>query len=193
MVRILSILMAGAALAGAANGSDEWQNATLEGGITMDVPAAVHRYRTDDEHVKKGQFAFFSVQIQDFDDLTCTLGRNAYSASFTREMTAAALADKGSREALCSGLDGWSNVQIGESDTRSVSGYAAGHCASAYTVANDKMAGHVTSVLGIAAPDGFYQFSCTLDSPDQAEATAHWTAIWSPDVKHMEDSIRLGK
>jgi hypothetical protein len=192
-VRVILNMCALAALTGAAGAGDEWQNVTLDRGITMDVPAAVHNYRTDEEHAKQGQLAFFAVSVEDFGDLFCDLGRSDYQPSFSREMAAAALADRGSREALCSGLDGWTNVQIGESDSRTSNGYSAAHCASAYTKASDKLPGHVSSVLAIAAPDGFYQFNCTLDAENQSEATAHWVSIWSPNVKHMEESIRLGK
>ncbi len=194
VVRTFSIVSvcALAALTGAAVGDDDWQNVTLDRGITMDVPAAVHdRYKPAPNN--GNTLAAFAVSVEEFGNLFCSLGRNDYQPSFAREMAAAALTDKGSREALCSGLDGWTNVEIGESDSRSVSGYAAGHCASSYTVAKDKLPGHVTSVLAIAAPDGFYQFSCTLDAENQSEATAHWVSIWSPNVKHMEESIRLGR
>lgn len=191
MRTLFGSICAVAALTGAAAGDDEWQNVSLDRGITMDVPAAVHEHYRPNP--KDGiTLAAFDVSVDEFGNLFCSLGRNDYQASFTREMAAAALGTK-NREALCSALDGWSNLDIGKSDSRTVSGYQAAHCAASYTKAGDKLPGHVISVQAIAAPDGFYQFSCTLDAENQSEATAHWMSVWSPNVKHMEESIRLGR
>ncbi|MDE2184163.1 MAG: hypothetical protein KGJ78_14180 [Alphaproteobacteria bacterium] len=181
-----------AVFCGAAAADDaDWQTVTLADGITMDVPAVVHdNYKPSAESAKDGGVMYFEVTMDEFGDLACLLSRNDYSATFMRSTAIERLASR-DRDSMCSAGDKVTGFDVGESESLSISGYAAGRCAAGYTDASDKQPGQVAAVMTVAAPDGFYMLSCTVYADTQDQATAHWVSQWQDIVHHVQESVKF--
>ena len=190
-MRIHWIAGAAALLASAASAGSEWQTVTLDGGLTMDVPAVMgSQYKTTAEDVQKGGPAFFDLSTKDWGELYCLVSRDKYATQITLASVTARLAGN-DRSVLCTNGDGRTDIEVGESQSLVSNGRPAGYCDASYTKANDKQPGRVLSLFTIAVAKAVYQLSCTVVADSKLNAETHWAMYWSDSVKHMKQSIRL--
>jgi hypothetical protein len=180
-----------AGFCGTAMADSEWQTVTLDGNVTIDVPAVVGSdYKPSGEGVNKGTVMFFAVTTDSHGDLECLLSHHPYTKDFTHTDAVEKLADS-RRDVLCRPTDATIRSENDESESLSVSGYPAGRCAASYTDPSEKNPGMLDANMGVAAPDAFYMLSCTVSAAEQDDAVSFWMMRWDDEIQHIQQSLTL--
>jgi hypothetical protein len=193
-MRHLTWAAAAIAVIAAAKADTDWVTVKLAGkpDVTIDVPAIVAHEYLPGKKAAKSDLMFIALTTQSNGDYSCMLSRHAYSKDFPRRAAEQSL-NSAARDALCGALPGQSDNTLEKSEYLTSNGYAAGHCTASYIEHENKQPGQVIDLLAVAAPEGFYQLTCTGSDDSLEDARVMWGARWTGYAEHMRNSLHLPK
>ena len=184
------LLLAAAGVA--AGAEDAWKTITLggEAGFTVSIPSAaenkVSAKNPDD-------LLFIAVEARLHGSLTCIAQRSNYPKETTREAFGAALGTT-RREAFCQNdRAAAGTLSIGDAHSFERDGSQGAVCTASFTDKTAKDAGRVESNMVIAAVNGIYTLTCTVEDEDQDIAEYEWSSFWGEKVRHIQESFHLPK
>ena len=169
--------------------AEEWKTITLGGdpGFTIEVPTAA---TLEPPGKDPDEFMFLQASAGENGLLWCLARRFDYPKGGTQGIYAKVLATP-RREVFCE-RDGAKDAQILTSDSFDHNGLQAATCAASYTDPKDKKRpGHVQIQMLIAAKNGMYQLTCTVEDETVEDAEMSWEYFWHDYIRRMQKCFHL--
>jgi len=168
----------------------DWKTVALDGGFSIDVPAAVGEHYKPDAGAKDVLMSFL-VSAGAPGTLSCELRRQTYAADFTRETLAAGLKLGRAGEFCRNSGPAIHDWQLGSSEAATADGVQAGTCLSAYSDASQQAQGRVVTMKVIAGKQNIYQLICISAFDDKDGAVTAYAMHWAPVVTKLQESLHL--
>ena len=169
--------------------AEEWKTITLGGdpGFTIEVPTAA---TLEPPGKDPDDFMFLQAQAGTNGLLWSLARRFDYPKGGTQGIYAKVLATS-RREVFCT-HDGVKDAEILTSDSFDHNGLQAATCSASYTDPKDKKRpGHVQIQMLIAAGNGMYQLTCTVEDQTVEDAEMSWEYFWHDYIRRMQKSFHL--